>query len=69
MIGVIVFYNKESIDVNSNSCGNQLAACEPPETSLSVSFALNKKLKLKSVCCEKHKKGKRCKRCPCFDLG
>ncbi|QED39142.1 hypothetical protein FK178_14030 [Antarcticibacterium arcticum] len=23
---------------------------------------------LKSECCEKYKKGKRCKRCPCFDL-
>lgn len=27
-----------------------------------------KPLKLKSECCEKYKKGKRCKRCPCFDL-
>lgn len=25
-------------------------------------------VKLKTVCCEKYKKGKRCKRCPCFDL-
>ena len=23
---------------------------------------------LKKECCEKYKKGKRCKRCPCFDL-
>jgi hypothetical protein len=23
---------------------------------------------LKSECCEKYQKGKRCKRCPCFDL-
>ncbi|CAL65117.1 hypothetical protein GFO_0128 [Christiangramia forsetii KT0803] len=23
---------------------------------------------LKVKCCEKYKKGKRCKRCPCFDL-
>lgn len=23
---------------------------------------------LKTECCEKYKKGKRCKRCPCFDL-
>lgn len=23
---------------------------------------------LKTECCEKFKKGKRCKRCPCFDL-
>ena len=23
---------------------------------------------LKEKCCEKYKKGKRCKRCPCFDL-
>lgn len=23
---------------------------------------------LKEVCCEKYKKGKRCKRCPCYDL-
>lgn len=23
---------------------------------------------LKETCCEKYKKGKRCKRCPCFDL-
>ncbi len=23
---------------------------------------------LKSECCEKYKKGNRCKRCPCFDL-
>lgn len=28
----------------------------------------SKTLKLKSECCEKYKKGKRCKRCPCFDL-
>jgi hypothetical protein len=27
-----------------------------------------KPVELKSVCCEKYKKGKRCKRCPCFDL-
>lgn len=27
-----------------------------------------KAVKLKSECCEKYKKGKRCKRCPCFDL-
>lgn len=26
------------------------------------------KIRLKSVCCEKYKKGNRCKRCPCFDL-
>lgn len=25
-------------------------------------------LKLKSQCCEKYLKGKRCRRCPCFDL-
>lgn len=25
-------------------------------------------VKLKTECCEKYKKGKRCKRCPCFDL-
>lgn len=25
-------------------------------------------LRLKEVCCEKYKKGNRCKRCPCFDL-
>ena len=23
---------------------------------------------LKTECCDKYKKGKRCKRCPCFDL-
>ncbi|TRO64298.1 hypothetical protein FGM01_12455 [Christiangramia sabulilitoris] len=23
---------------------------------------------LKKECCDKYKKGKRCKRCPCFDL-
>jgi hypothetical protein len=23
---------------------------------------------LKKECCEKYKKGNRCKRCPCFDL-
>lgn len=27
-----------------------------------------KEVPLKEVCCEKYKKGKRCKRCPCFDL-
>tara|TARA_B000000460_G_scaffold72531_1_gene50144 strand:- start:199 stop:366 length:168 start_codon:yes stop_codon:yes gene_type:complete len=28
-----------------------------------------KEVKLKKKCCEKYlKKGKRCKRCPCFDL-
>tara|TARA_Y100001968_G_C18697578_1_gene409783 strand:- start:301 stop:468 length:168 start_codon:yes stop_codon:yes gene_type:complete len=28
-----------------------------------------KDVKLKKKCCEKYlKKGKRCKRCPCFDL-
>ena len=27
-----------------------------------------KPVKLKDECCEKYKKGKRCKRCPCFDL-
>lgn len=27
-----------------------------------------KPLQLKETCCEKYKKGKRCKRCPCFDL-
>jgi hypothetical protein len=27
-----------------------------------------KQVKLKTECCEKYKKGKRCKRCPCFDL-
>ncbi len=27
-----------------------------------------KQLELKKKCCEKYKKGKRCKRCPCFDL-
>ena len=26
------------------------------------------KKSLKKKCCEKYKKGKRCKRCPCFDL-
>lgn len=29
---------------------------------------LNDKPLLKSHCCEKYLKGKRCKRCPCFDL-
>lgn len=24
--------------------------------------------KIKKKCCKKYKKGKRCKRCPCFDL-
>ncbi|ADF50868.1 conserved hypothetical protein [Zunongwangia profunda SM-A87] len=27
-----------------------------------------KQMKLKTKCCEKYNKGKRCKRCPCFDL-
>lgn len=27
-----------------------------------------KPIPLKATCCEKYKKGKRCKRCPCFDL-
>lgn len=27
-----------------------------------------KNIQLKKKCCEKYKKGKRCKRCPCFDL-
>lgn len=27
-----------------------------------------KPVELKSECCEKYLKGKRCKRCPCFDL-
>lgn len=27
-----------------------------------------KPVKLKTECCDKYKKGKRCKRCPCFDL-
>lgn len=30
--------------------------------------ALNGKSQLKSHCCEKYLKGKRCKRCPCYDL-
>lgn len=25
--------------------------------------------KKKKKCCKKYKKGKRCKKCPCFDLG
>lgn len=25
-------------------------------------------VELKAECCEKYLKGKRCKRCPCFDL-
>lgn len=36
---------------------------------LTVDGVVAKKPKpLKSVCCEKYKKGKRCKSCPCFDL-
>lgn len=27
-----------------------------------------KPVELKAECCEKYLKGKRCKRCPCFDL-
>lgn len=35
---------------------------------LTASLKADKKIQLKSVCCEKYKKGSRCKRCPCFDL-
>ena len=38
---------------------------KPPVSKLSPQ---NKGLGLKSQCCEKYLKGKRCKRCPCFDL-
>lgn len=42
---------------------------ETTQDYLQVENVLTKKpLKLKSECCEKYKKGKRCKRCPCFDL-
>lgn len=36
---------------------------------LRVEGVVSEKIKpLKDECCEKYKKGKRCKRCPCFDL-
>ncbi|CAN5250256.1 hypothetical protein BH23BAC2_BH23BAC2_23780 [soil metagenome] len=36
---------------------------------LRVEGVVAKEIKpLKDECCEKYKKGKRCKRCPCFDL-
>lgn len=36
-----------------------------PEKTLKKEFS---EIKLKSKCCKKYKKDKRCKRCPCFDL-
>ncbi len=42
---------------------------EKSKDYLQVEGVLAKKPKsLKKECCEKYKKGKRCKRCPCFDL-
>ena len=36
---------------------------------LRIEGVVSKRLKpLKEKCCDKYKKGKRCKRCPCFDL-
>jgi hypothetical protein len=40
-----------------------------PEEYLKIDGVVAKKPKaLKKKCCESYKKGKRCKRCPCFDL-
>ncbi|MAM17917.1 MAG: hypothetical protein CME35_02975 [Gramella sp.] len=42
---------------------------EKSKDYLQVEGVFAKKTKpLKKECCEKYKKGKRCKRCPCFDL-
>ncbi|MDT0648524.1 hypothetical protein [Autumnicola edwardsiae] len=39
------------------------------EEYLKIDGVVAKKPKaLKKKCCESYKKGKRCKRCPCFDL-
>lgn len=36
---------------------------------LRLDGVVSKEIKtLKDECCEKYMKGKRCKRCPCFDL-
>lgn len=67
MIGVIVLYNFESIDVIPRSC-EELGVEARQSNDFPTSLMSSKKAKLKTVCCEKYKKGKRCKRCPCFDL-
>ena len=42
---------------------------EKSKDYLQIDGVVSKKpVKLKTECCEKYFKGKRCKRCPCFDL-
>lgn len=41
---------------------------EKSKDYLQVEGVFAKPKPLKKECCEKYKKGKRCKRCPCFDL-
>lgn len=64
---MIVLYNIEPTDEAASSSEDLMVGAGRPDFSPSFLIA-NKKNKLKSTCCEKHKKGRRCKRCPCFDL-
>lgn len=58
---VIVFYSD-----------SQATPKNPSKPGLTAAEALllsrKKPHKLKTECCEKYKKKKRCKRCPCYDL-
>lgn len=61
LLTVLVFYTKTKKSTDSKA---KIA----PESVDKLSFSSKKKIKLKSVCCEKYKKNKRCKRCPCYDI-